>query len=105
MPIGKPLSKKADGSEDDVLAMLAEDYRVNPGLHMTLDDLNERLDVSADDLNKYLSGLEEKGLASLHRGKKETDLLARATYEGLAKANPAEFYKYIPSWVNEADMF
>ena len=105
MPVGKPLPKKAAGSEDDVLAVLAEDYRVNPGLHMTLDDLNERLDVSADDLNKYLSSLEEKGLASLHRGKKETDLLARATYEGLAKANPAEFYKYIPSWANEADMF
>ena len=34
-----------------------------------------------------------------------TDLLARVTYEGLAKANPAEFYKYIPSWANEADMF
>jgi len=105
MPVGTaPPAKKPEG-EDDVLKVLAEDYRVNPGLHMTMEDIKERLDVSDADLNKYLVSLEEKGLAGLYRDRKGEIALAKATFAGIQKANPKEYYRYIPSWVDKNDIF
>ncbi len=105
MPLGKPLPRKTVSSEDDVLAVLAEDYRINPGLHMTMEDIKELLDVSDENLNKHLLSLEEKGLGNLYRDKRGAIALARATYKGLAQANPPEYYKYIPAWVDKKDIF
>ena len=105
MPLGKVPPRKKVASDDDVLKMLAEDYRVNPGLHMTVGDLKERLDASDEDLNKHLLSLEEKGLASVFRDRRGAIAMARATYQGLAKANPLEYYKYIPAWADKKDMF
>lgn len=105
MPVGKPLPKKTVSSQDDVLAVLAENYRVNPGLHMTLGDLREALDVSDEDLTKYLLSLAESGLVGVVRDKRGGVSLARATLKGLAKANPADYYKYIPGWVDSNDLF
>jgi CTP-dependent riboflavin kinase len=68
-------------------------------------DLKERLDVSEEDLNKYLLGLEEKELVGLYRGKNGEIALARATYAGLAKANPLEYYRYVPEWADKKDIF
>lgn len=105
MPLGKLPPPKAVSNEDDILKVLAEDYRVNPGLHMSMEDLKERLNVSDEELNKYLLGLEEKGLANLHKDRRGAVELARATFEGLSKANPQDYYKYFPSWVDQKDMF
>ncbi len=105
MPLAKPLTKKPVAGEDDILKVLADDYRVNPGLHMTTGDMKELLAVSDEDLNKYLLSLEDKGLAGLYRDKSGKIALARATYKGVAQANPPEYYRYIPGWANEADMF
>ena len=105
MPLGKAPPPVTPASEDDVLKVLAEDYRVNPGLHMSMADLKEQLDVSDEDLNKYLLSLEEKGLANLFRDRRGVVSLARATNDGLAKAHPPEYYRYIPAWVNQKDMF
>jgi DNA-binding transcriptional ArsR family regulator len=105
MPVGKAPSRKAVSSGDDVLKMLAEDYRVNPGLHMTMEDLKERLDIGDDELNKHLLSLEEKEMASLLRDRRGAIALARATYKGLAQANPPEYYRYVPAWVDRKDIF
>ena len=105
MPLGKSPSRMAVSSENDVLKIIAEDYRVNPGLHMTMEDIKERLDISDDELNKHLLSLEEKEIVSLFRDRKGAIALARATYKGLAQANPSEYYKYIPTWVNKKDIF
>jgi len=105
MPTGKPLPKKAVSSDDDILALLAENYRINPGLHMTIEDVKELVDVSDEDLNKYLMALEEKGAASLYRDKRGNIALARVTLKGLPQANPPEYYKYMPDWVGLDDMF
>ena len=105
MPLGKAPPLKTASSEEDLLAVLAEEYRVNTGLHMTKEDIKERLDISDEDFNKYLISLEEKGLINLFRDRRGTITLARATFIGLAKANPLEYYKYTPSWVNEEDIF
>jgi hypothetical protein len=90
--------------EDSLLAVLAEDYRVNPGLYMSLEDLKEVFAVSDAELDKVLLALESKQLVQLHR-KGETITLAKATYEGLKKANPPEHYRWFPSWVKDEDIF
>jgi len=105
MPTGKPLPKKAASSDGDILAVLAENYRINPGLHMTIEDIKELVDISDEDLNKYLLALEEKGAASLYRDKRGNIALARVTLKGLPQANPPEYYKYMPEWVGLQDMF
>jgi len=105
MPLGKMPPKREVSGEDDILDVLAEDYRINTGLHMTMEDLKERLDVSDEDLNKYLLALEEKGLTNLHKDRRGVITLARIAFKGLSKAHPQEYYSYFPSWVNQNDMF
>ena len=63
------------------------------------------MDVENDILVKYLISLEQKGMAKLQKGKKESDTLAMVTYDGLSAANPQEYYKYIPECVDEKDLF
>lgn len=98
LPLGKAPDKKSVKSEEDVLKVLAEDYLINPGLHMTMDDIKEWLDVSDADLVKYLEALEKQGLAGCYRTKKGIGM-ARVTLKGIQKANPPEHYKYTPSWL------
>ena len=105
MPTGKPLPRKKASKDGDVLSVLAENYRVNPGLHMTIEDLKQLIDASDDDLNKYLVSLEEQGTASLYRDKRGNIALARVTLKGISQANPPEYYKYMPSWIGQKDMF
>jgi hypothetical protein len=105
LPCGNPPKKMNVRTEADILQVLADDYFVNPGLHMTVEDLKEKLDISDDRLNEYLLQLENKNLAALHRNRHGLPMLARATYKGIAMTNPLENYKYIPSWVDQKDMF
>lgn len=106
MPLGKrPAPEEVASGEDGVLGVLCEDYRVNPGLHMTMDDLKERLNINVDDLNSHLIALEKKGLVSLYRDRKGAIILARTTYKGLDTTNPLEHYMYIPTWVRREDLF
>jgi alkylation response protein AidB-like acyl-CoA dehydrogenase len=90
--------------EESLLAVLAEDYRVNPGLYMSLDDIKERFAVEETELEKTLLSLEAKELVKLNR-KSEAITLAKATYEGLKKANPPEYYRWFPPWVKDEDIF
>jgi alkylation response protein AidB-like acyl-CoA dehydrogenase len=99
----KPL-KHTQIDETGLLEVLAENYRINPGLYMTREDLKEEFDVKDDELDKLMIVLEQKGLMKLYRGRKGIEL-ARATYEGLRQANPAEYYRWFPSWVKEEDIF
>jgi len=97
----KKLSKV---NEESLLAVLAEDYRVNPGLYMSREDLKETFGVSDTELDKVLLVLESKQLVRLHR-KGEAITLAKASYEGLKKANPPEHYRWFPPWVKDEDIF
>jgi len=94
--------KKVD--EEVLLKVLAEDYRVNPGLHMSREDLKEVFDVDDASLDELLVSLESKDLVKLCRGKKGI-ALAKATYEGLNKAFPVEHYRWFPSWINKDNIF
>ena len=103
LKIPMPIGKKEDlptyeATEDGVLAALAENYRVNPGLHMTVGELKEQISASDEEIVNYLASLEEKGFARLYRNSRGAVTLARASYDGLAKAHPSEYYKYRPTW-------
>ena len=88
-----------------MLKVLAEDYRVNPGLYMTLADLKDLLDVADADLAAYASALETEGLASVYRDRKGSPVMVRATYRGLAAAHSPDYYRHIPDWVDPNDTF
>ncbi len=94
---------KAD--EAGVLAALAENYRVNPGLHMTLQELKEQIEGSEEELMRSLASLEAGCLVKSYRDRRGAVALVRATYDGLAKAQPLDYYRYMPSWVRDEDMF
>ena len=86
--------------------MLAEDYRVNPGLYMSRNDMKEILTKATDEqLDKMLVALEAEGLVHLYRDRRGTILLAKATYKGLKEANPLEHYKWFPEWIKKQKLF
>jgi hypothetical protein len=96
--------RKKEVDEESLLRVLAEDYRVNPGLHMSREDLRGFFDVNDETLDEVLLALENKGLVKLNRDKKGI-ALAKATYEGLEKAFPLEHYKWFPSWIEKENIF
>jgi hypothetical protein len=105
IPAGKLPAPIEVKDEMDVLKVLAENYRVNPGLHMTIADMKQFINVSDDDLLNYLNILEERGLASQWRNRKGQVELLKATLTGIKEANPPEYYRHIPSWVKPEDIF
>jgi len=109
--LGIPISAteplpKMETNEENVLGALAEDYRVNPGLFMSREDLKDRL-TNPDDgrLDKILLTLEEKNLVKLYRDPRGAITLIKATYKGLRKAGPLEHYKWYPSWLSKEFIF
>lgn len=106
VPITTPnrSAKQSQIDEDRLLKVLAEDYRVNPGLYMSQEDLKEEFDVDDEELDRVLVSLEQKRLVKLYRGRRGIEL-AKATYEGLKKANPPEYYRWFPPRVRKEDIF
>ncbi|MCX8022034.1 MAG: acyl-CoA/acyl-ACP dehydrogenase [Syntrophorhabdaceae bacterium] len=100
VPIMDTQEKRKDIDEEGLLKVLAEDYRVNPGLFMSRDDLKEIYDVEDSRLDETLTSLEKKGFVRLYRSKRGIEL-AKATYDGLNRAYPLEYYRWFPSWVKE----
>jgi len=100
---GRPI-KQYEINEEKLLKTLAEDYRINPGLYMSREDLKDLFIVEDKTLDELLSSLEQKKLVRLYGGKKRIEL-AKATYEGLKKANSPEYYRWFPSWVKKEDIF
>lgn len=101
---GSPPEKVNDPDEGALFKVLAEDYRVNPGLHMSREDIRQYFDVDDAELDDLLVALENKSFVKLNRDKKGI-ALAKATYEGLKKAFPPEHYRWFPSWVKEDSIF
>jgi alkylation response protein AidB-like acyl-CoA dehydrogenase len=95
---------KQKGSEG-ILKVMAEYYRVQPGLHMSREELLLSLDMTDGEMDKVLLSLEEEGLVDLYRDKKGIIVLARSTYDGLAKVHAPEYYRSFPLWVDPANLF
>ena len=102
VPRSGQVEKQAEVSEENLLAVLAEDYRVNPGLFMSREDLKDYFNDAG--LDEALTGLETRGLVKLYRTKKGISL-AKATYEGLKQAHPKEYYRWYPAWAGEDRIF
>jgi alkylation response protein AidB-like acyl-CoA dehydrogenase len=104
VPVGSLPEKQKTMNEEGLLKILAEDYRINPGLYMSREDLKESFEVDDARVDEVLLSLERKGLVKLYRDKKGI-ALSKATYDGLKKANPLEYYRWFPSWVKEDNIF
>jgi alkylation response protein AidB-like acyl-CoA dehydrogenase len=97
---GKPVN------DDNLLKVLADNYRNIPGAYMTVDDIKEEFgSKDTATINNVLLKLEEKKLAVLFRDKKGAVELGKATYIGLRQAYPLEHYKWFPQWYRPEDMF
>jgi len=105
LPVGRPPKRWSASNETDILKVMAENYRVNPGLHMTLSDIKEFVEISDDDLLAYLAELENKGLVEQWMNRKGQVELVKATLRGISEANPPDYYRHIPDWVSEKDIF
>jgi len=93
-------------NEKTLLEVLAEDYRVNPGLYMSRTDMKEKLAGASDEqLNQLLTALETQGLIKTYKDKRGNIALAKATYKGLKQAKPSEFYQWYPEWINKDLLF
>jgi len=100
------IAPKLEPTEDNLLKTLADDYTVNPGLYMTREDLKDRLNsVSEEKLDDILKSVESKGLVKLYRDSRKTIAMAKATYDGLRKANALQNYKWYPDWLNKDFVF
>jgi alkylation response protein AidB-like acyl-CoA dehydrogenase len=104
VPVSSLPEKHKEVDEESLLKSLAEDYRVNPGLHMSYNDIRQLFEVEEGKLNEVVLSLEEKGLVKIYRDRKGIALI-KATYEGLKKAYPQEYYEWFPSWVKEGNIF
>jgi alkylation response protein AidB-like acyl-CoA dehydrogenase len=92
-------------NEENVLKVIAHDYKVNPGLYMTVDDIREDIGTSRSKIRKIVEELEEKGLVAIHRGRGGDIKLVKANYFGLQEAFPEEYYRWFPDWYADADKF
>ncbi|TEB05462.1 Acyl-CoA dehydrogenase [Pelotomaculum schinkii] len=105
VPAAGPVEKKLALSEENVLAVLGEDYRINQGLHMTLGDIEQYIDADDEALGKVIDALQEQGLVMTYRTRKGAVQLVKANYKGLKKAYPKEYYRWAPEFVTEDRMF
>ncbi|MHA1732006.1 MAG: acyl-CoA dehydrogenase family protein [Promethearchaeota archaeon] len=110
--VNAPLISNADSqfkgsevNEENVLKVVAHDYKVNPGLYMTPEDVREDIGGKRAALRKVLETLEEKKLVVTHRNRQGKIALVKATYEGLQEAFPREHYQWFPGWYDDADKF
>lgn len=92
-------------TEENLLKVISHDYKVNPGLYMTLDDVREDIGGSRSKIRKILKVLEEKGLIVIHRDRQGKIDLVKATYEGLRQSFPKEYYQWFPDWYEDRDKF
>jgi alkylation response protein AidB-like acyl-CoA dehydrogenase len=91
-------------TEDVLLKILAEDYRTNPGLYMTLEDLEKETGLEKIKLLGLVASLEKKNLVATFKDRRGNVIMAKANYEGLRKAYPAEHYRWFPDWFDPEEL-
>ena len=99
----KPVTKSGISCPEvnkKILEAQAEFYLKHPGLYMEQEEMSEKLGVTEADLNVHLKSLEEEKVVALNR-KKNRITLIKATYEGLNKARPHEYYRVFPDFVDK----
>jgi hypothetical protein len=92
-------------NEENVLKVIAHDYKINPGLYMTPAEVREDIGGSRSAIRKVIEALEEQKLLTVHKDRQGKMELVKATYIGLQKAFPKEYYQWFPDWYDDADKF
>lgn len=106
VPVFAPVENKVAPTAENVLKVLADDYVVNPGLHMMIKDLQWYVDGDAAAVEAAVNELVASGDAWTVNDKKTGSVkLARASYAGLKKAYPEEHYRWFPTYVDETRRF
>ena len=105
MSMGDSQFKGLEINDDNVLKVIAHDYKVNPGLYMTPDDVREDIGGSRSAIRKTFESLVEKKLLAVHKDRQGKIVLVKANYEGLQKAFPASYYRWFPDWYEDSDKF
>jgi hypothetical protein len=105
IPTADPVEQKVALSEESLLKVLGEDYRINQGLHMTIEDIQQYIDADAADIAKVIDALQEQNLVMTYRNRKGEVQLVKANYRGLNKAYPKEYYRWAPDYVTEDRKF
>jgi alkylation response protein AidB-like acyl-CoA dehydrogenase len=93
-------------NEENILKVIAHDFKVNPGLYMTPDDVREDIGGgSRSTIRKIFENLERQKFIVIHRDRQNKIALVKATYSGLQKAFPKEYYQWFPDWYEDSDKF
>ncbi|MHA1207731.1 MAG: acyl-CoA dehydrogenase family protein [Candidatus Freyarchaeota archaeon] len=85
-------------TEEIMLKILAEDYRCNPGLYMTIEDMQRETGLEKEKILELWAKLEEKKLAVTFKDRHGNVIMAKATYKGIRQAYPLDHYKWYPDW-------
>jgi hypothetical protein len=72
---------------------------------MTREELMEDTGLDEERLDEALLSLEEKQLVDIYRDKKGVLRLIKATYAGVDRARPIEYYRWYPEWVPKGEIF
>jgi alkylation response protein AidB-like acyl-CoA dehydrogenase len=98
-------SLNPEEARGSIMESLAEDYKRNPGLYMRTEDLQQKFGLGDEALDHTLKALEAEGFVALHRVRNRITL-AKATYQGLDRTKPKEYYLSIPDFVDrEKEVF
>lgn len=86
-------------AEAAILKALGDFYNQHPALYMETEQLSESAGITMADIDACLLNLEQQKLVALHRIRNQIKLV-KATYEGLRKANPLDYYRKYPEFVD-----
>jgi DNA-binding MarR family transcriptional regulator len=110
--VNAPIISKRDSefkgmtiNEENVLKVIAHDYKINPGIYMTPDEIREDIGGSRSEIKNMIESLESKNLVVTHKDKNRKVALVKASYDGLQKAFPKEHYQWFPNWYEDSDKF
>lgn len=104
LSLGDDHWKNKEITEDILLKILAEDYRANPGLYMTLEDLENETGLEKSKILELVTSLEKKNLIATFKDRHGNVIMVKANYEGLRKAYPAEHYRWFPDWFDPEEL-
>lgn len=86
-------------NKENLLKVLGEDFKINPGLYMTIDDFKKLTNGKKKVISETLEEMDKDGTIVTLRDREGKIILAKANYVGLKEAYPKEFYRYFPEWI------
>jgi len=97
--------KGLEVNDENVLKVIAHDYKVNPGIYMTIEEVREDIGGSRSQIRSVIESLEQKKLIVTHKDHQGKIVLVKANYQGLKQAFPKEYYRWFPDWYEDSDKF